>query len=368
MIACNINIGNIFHGKSLIVPLAHINTHTPVALGLGILPAASSVVSVPLLNQLTPHTSTLAWAATPAATTLAWSGLNSGSPDLSQQVVGGSASQGLSLSPATETFPRRLVDRVRAGQFVEMRDLLTDNISLLQQLETFHSNCQLPSLPGVLRPKLREVASLSSWVYCFLAYIAIRSDDPGTRHLLAYARLVVRESQRHGGRSFMDYDRVFRQQAALDSAMTWNSIHPGIQAATLWGTTPGPVRLCTLCREPDHAAGSCALMYLQQGQPQPHVQQVQLQAQQQPPAGANVRQRPARRRPTHPDSQRGICISWNKGHCRFHPDCSYTHACATCDAPDHAAITCKETPESSEYWRPPPAARGRAGTRGGRKP
>ena len=82
---------------------------------------------------------------------------------------------------------------------MEMRDLLTDNMSLLQQLETFNSNCQLPGLPGALRPPLREVTSLGSWVYCFLAYIAIRADDPGTRHMLAYARLVVREAQRHGG-------------------------------------------------------------------------------------------------------------------------------------------------------------------------
>ena len=39
---------------------------------------------------------------------------------------------GMSLSPATTPFPQWLVDRVQLGQFVEMRDLLTDNMSLLQ--------------------------------------------------------------------------------------------------------------------------------------------------------------------------------------------------------------------------------------------
>ena len=43
---------------------------------------------------------------------------------------------GLSLSPAMEPFPRKLVEKVRSGQFVEMRVLLHDNISLLGQLET----------------------------------------------------------------------------------------------------------------------------------------------------------------------------------------------------------------------------------------
>ena len=34
----------------------------------------------------------------------------------------------------TTPFHQRLVDRVQSGQFVEMRDLLTDNMSLLQQI------------------------------------------------------------------------------------------------------------------------------------------------------------------------------------------------------------------------------------------
>ena len=138
--------------------------------GLGVLPEETSVVSVPLIQQAISHNSTLAWAATPT-TTLAWSGTTPGTnPNLSQRIVGRTESQGLSLSPATEPFPQKLVDKVRAGQFVEMRDLLTDNISLLQQLETFNNNCQLPGLPGALRPRLRKVTSLGSWVYCFLAY------------------------------------------------------------------------------------------------------------------------------------------------------------------------------------------------------
>lgn len=82
-----------------------------------------------------------------------------------------------SLSPATQPFPQKLVDKVRSGQFIEMRELLTDNISLLQQLESFNSQLTMPSLPGTLKPRLQEITSLPSWMYCFLAYVAIRSPD-----------------------------------------------------------------------------------------------------------------------------------------------------------------------------------------------
>ena len=106
-------------------------------------------------------------------------------------------------------------------------------------------------LHAILR--LRDVSTLSSWVYCFLAYIAMRSDETMTRNLLAYARLVVRESQRHGGIGWMDYDRVFRQQAAIDN-LSWNSIHPGIQAATVWNLSDFMDFIVTFyCIMPDHA-------------------------------------------------------------------------------------------------------------------
>ena len=110
----------------------------------------------------------------------------------------------MSLSPAISPFPQKLVDRACSGQFVNMRDLLTDNVSLLQQLGTFGGNHAFPSLPGMLRPRLREVTCLPSWIYCFLAYIAIRANDNGVRDMLAYAHLMDREVQRHGGSGWLD--------------------------------------------------------------------------------------------------------------------------------------------------------------------
>ena len=43
---------------------------------------------------------------------------------------------GLILTPAVEPVPHKLVQCIQAEQFVEMRDLLGDNIALLQQLNS----------------------------------------------------------------------------------------------------------------------------------------------------------------------------------------------------------------------------------------
>ena len=66
---------------------------------------------------------------------------------------------GLSLSLVTS---QKLMDRAHSGQFVDMRDLLTDNVSLFQQLDTFGGHQAFPFLPEMLKPRLRDVTSLPS--------------------------------------------------------------------------------------------------------------------------------------------------------------------------------------------------------------
>jgi hypothetical protein len=88
---------------------------------------------------------------------------------------------------------------------VEVRELLSENISLLQQIEAVNMH-SLPVLPGASKPRLQEVTTLPLWLYCFLAYVAIRT---ATRDMLAYARLVIHEAQRHRGVGWLTTIRSF---------------------------------------------------------------------------------------------------------------------------------------------------------------
>ena len=204
---------------------------------------------------------------------------------------------GLILSPATDPIPHRLVQRIRHGEFVEMRDLLADNISLFNHLEDFHGHS------NGIRARLREVPSLASWVYCFAAFTAVLTSDPRTRDMLAYCRLIIREALRHGGNGWQEYDRTFRRQAAIDPHLPWHTLHPGLQAATVLsnrGTSSGTT--CSICREPDHSVGQCALF---------GVQQPLL-----PPASSSSQFQRSRRVDQ-------VCTSWNRGNCAFLGSCMY---------------------------------------------
>ena len=238
----------------------------------------------------------------------------------------------MSFSIALEPVPARLVTRITAGQFVEMRDLLGDNIALSQRVEEAHTSFPNYILPASSRPRLREVSSLPSWLYCFLGYVSVLSSDPVVRDRLTYARLMIREALRHGGRGWMDYDRLFRQQAALDSSIAWNAINTSLLAATVLGQRPsGAGQCCSICHGFDHSQAQCALQFVQQ---------------------------PLRESSHRPATDRAVshevCLSWNGGQCAFPPStCPRRHVCASCGSTHHRARDCRDTPPDSRFRRWP---------------
>ena len=171
---------------------------------LGTLPPAAALLSMAVaeevsgvgLGQASPSVTVGGQALRPEEEKL-------GAPGLSVADVGQSTG-GLSLSPSMSPIPHRIVSKVRPGQFVDMRDFLLENVALLQQLEAFGVQSTGSAFPGAPRPRLRDVSTLPSWLYCFLAYMAVCTGDAHTRTMLVYARLIIREAQRHGGSGWLD--------------------------------------------------------------------------------------------------------------------------------------------------------------------
>ena len=124
------------------------------------------------------------------------------------------------------------------------------------------------------------------------------------------------------GRPGLNYDRAFRQQAAADPTIPWNTINPGLQAATVLTQRPsGQTTFCTLYRMVYHSRSQCALQYLE------------------PAATSTFNQRPvppAAARRTRPP----ICYSWNQAGCAFPGRCTFRHVCSSCTSPTHKAPDC----------------------------
>ena len=314
----------------------------PAGSDLSVLPPAAALASVPLLQPGT--ISQEAVLPLPLGVVASTS-----SPALQQTPGAASKADGpLFLSVLFPPIPEKLVTKIRAGSFVDMQELLPDNMALLKQLENLQSD------KAKSKAKLREVKMLSSWLYCFLAYIAVATPDKHTRDLLTYARLVMREALRTGGDGWAAYDWLFREHAALDKArhFDWTTLDSGLHQATFICQAGPSGATCTHCAEADHSTKACALA---------SVQDSPGRRDDSPPPAK--RARPSQQRPAVPPRPRGeaadkICISRNWGYCIF-PRCKMDHICATCKKGDHRAKDCDSTPDDGYYKQWAKSGKGR---------
>ena len=114
--------------------------------------------------------------------------------------------------------------------------------------------------------RLREIKNPLTWVYCFLSFIAAKTDFSATRELVAYAQIVVQLARKHGGVGWLAYDQHFRQQLAGGSGAMWNDINNSLMSATVLAPSSDDLQkrtICSMCRGDDHSASECALRAIQ---------------------------------------------------------------------------------------------------------
>ena len=241
------------------------------------------------------------------------------------------------LSKASPPVPGKLVSKIQSLQFVDMRELLPDNMALLERLSALPQGTAAHTATS--SPKQRDIPSLTTWTCAFTTYVAVLAEARPdlTKSRLAYMRNIVREAGRFGGDGWKTYDYIFRSQAAADQSLDWSELNPSLMLAFFSCNNPWKtINLCTLCQEHDHPSKECALAPLA-------TSSALLPATSNPKTTA---------RQTPPAASQQICISWNQEACMLPGSCRYKHHCATCGH-DHMARECWLTPEDSIYRRPP---------------
>jgi hypothetical protein len=227
-------------------------------------------------------------------------------------VVASSAPTALvfSLASSFPPIPGKLVHKIQSLEFIEMRDLLPDNIALAERLEA------LPTHRAPFKtPETREVGALSTWVSAFCTYVAVvAAAHPGrVRDMLAYMRLIVREAQKYGGSGWITYDQVFRRNRAGPGAR-WDNLDPSLHIAYISAQADTPAVPCSICSEVDHIADHCTLASLAP------TTKTASPSRAGPLSrdwvrGLNTRplKHPLTPRSQASGSPKRICISWNRG-------------------------------------------------------
>jgi len=114
------------------------------------------------------------------------------------------------------SISKKSSERIEAGNFVEMAELLPENLSLFSTTEAGQSTS---------KTQHHVVTNIFEWLQCFSTYIAIVSYKQPHRvsDLLGYQHLIIQASQDYEGDSWLGYDRRFRQQMAASPSNSWAS-------------------------------------------------------------------------------------------------------------------------------------------------
>ena len=94
--------------------------------------------------------------------------------------------------------------------------------------------------------------------------MAVKSEDPETRGLIAYAQIVLDLARKHGGTGWLAYDTHFRAQLFAGGPFKWNEVNPSLLASAVLGNPQlgEGAQSCTRCMAADHSASVCAVSSL----------------------------------------------------------------------------------------------------------
>ena len=170
--------------------------------------------------------------------------------------LGPSRTTPLVLSSALPPIPGKVVEAIRAGHYVDSKDLLPDNVALRQRMV---DTGILGSSNQNLR--LHEVGDVETWLHCFLAFMAAKVESSETRELMAYGQIILMLVRKHSGMGWKTYDTHFCQLVGAGHTLPWTELNQSMMAADV---LQSGVQVCALCQSHDHHK-ECALPLLVQG-------------------------------------------------------------------------------------------------------
>ena len=204
--------------------------------------------------------------------------------------VKGYKEQSVVVGPGYAPVPYKLVSKITAGLFVDLADLLPDNIRA-QEIEP----------QAFLEGKL-VVSGSKKWVtwieaFTIFSMILCHTFPSRWKDLNQYKLLIIQTARRFSDKSWLNYDIAFRKEAAASGSTDWSRMHPDLYN---FHTTPA-------------APGSST-------------------------SPASSLTEPLASSGNHRSSQ--YCHSWNDGCCHSpFGRCWFRHYCETCHE-DHPHIHC----------------------------
>ena len=224
-------------------------------------------------------------------------------------------------------LPKKCVDKILAGEFVDFADLPPAKGRVKASTHAIEGQVVVVHTADLLENR-KLIPDLATWVQCFGVYsaIIISKEPEWAKNLLAYMALIAKCSQ---WPSWIVYDLNFLQEAAESGQKDWSKVEPSIYTQCFTGAAINQESWCRSCHSIDHASDMCPIK----------------------PGGLLRRRKspqmaalpPVKKQPPSQSSPQ-ICRKFNmfNGDCRFRSACIFQHKCENCGEQGHPATKCQK--------------------------
>ena len=158
------------------------------------------------------------------------------------------------------TILKYLLQKVRRWEFIELSELLPSANQSDNASTTSSPAPRFSLFPGceIVRPKKRQIVSITDWVQAFLVYTTtLVSEYPeATVQLLAYMLTIIKASQQYDGLYGHSYDTNYRITAAASGNHDWSRLDTDLYTRFFTGHAK-PMSACFICNSLSHAARDC---------------------------------------------------------------------------------------------------------------
>ena len=163
---------------------------------------------------------------------------------------------GLFLGDGVLPLPQKLMKKIRALEFIEMRELLPEE--WLGSLEEGDSADQHNCCNSASRKRKPPITNIFSWMQGYASLVgALATVYPAkVPELMAYQTTILRCYRDFEGAAWAQYDRAYRRQAALSKDLNWSRINTTLYSLCFAGRAKRG-HVCTHCLSNNHQSEAC---------------------------------------------------------------------------------------------------------------
>lgn len=109
------------------------------------------------------------------------------------------------------SFPAKILKKIREGDFVDVAELLRDNIEVEHRQGQVEGGCSSLISNSANKARRWEEPDILSWCQCFAIFVSMIAIMQPERvsQMLAYQAMLVWEARQCGGGGWKQYDSTF---------------------------------------------------------------------------------------------------------------------------------------------------------------